>query len=98
SYGLHVAELAGMPKGIVRRANEILTELEATSKSTGEQTSRRAAMRTPSSNGQPVIQMTFFGQPDPVLDELKTLDIEALSPLDAITKLFELQRKARKDL
>jgi DNA mismatch repair protein MutS len=39
--------------------------------------------------------MTFFGQPDPVVDELKTMEIEGLSPLEAITKLFELQKQAR---
>jgi DNA mismatch repair protein MutS len=51
-------------------------------------------MRAPAS-GEPVVQLTFFSAPHPVVEELKALDIEALSPLEAITKLFELQQKAR---
>jgi DNA mismatch repair protein MutS len=95
SYGLHVAQLAGIPRAIVRRAGEILADLEATGRSSGDKASRRTAMRTPAPTSDPVIQMTFFGQPDPIIDDLKALDIEGLSPLEAITKLFELQRKAR---
>ncbi len=95
SYGLHVAQLAGIPRAIVRRAGEILADLEATSRSSGERVARRGAMRAAAPSAEPVIQMTFFGQPEPVLEELKTLDVEGLSPLEAITKLFELQRKAR---
>ncbi len=94
SYGLHVAQLAGIPRAIVRRAGEILAELERHGHD--NKAGRRAAMRAPASS-EPVLQLTFFGQPDPVLEELKALDIEALSPLEAITKLFELQRKARGD-
>ena len=41
--------------------------------------------------------MTFFGQPDPVVERLKALDVEALSPLEAITTLFELQRIVKAD-
>jgi DNA mismatch repair protein MutS len=95
SYGLHVAHLAGIPRAIVRRAGEILADLEATSRSSGERVARRGAMRAAAPTGEPVIQMTFFGQPEPVLEELKALDVEGLSPLEAITKLFELQRRAR---
>jgi DNA mismatch repair protein MutS len=95
SYGLHVAQLAGMPRAVVRRAGDILADLEATGRSTTDRTGRRAAMRAPAPTGEPVIQMTFFGQPDPVVDELKTMEIEGLSPLEAITKLFELQKQAR---
>jgi DNA mismatch repair protein MutS len=40
--------------------------------------------------------MTFFGSPDPVIEELKALDVEALSPIEALTKLYELQAKATK--
>jgi DNA mismatch repair protein MutS len=95
SYGLHVAQLAGIPRAIVRRANEILADLEATGRSSSDRAARRGAMRAPAPTPDPVIQMTFFGQPDPVVEELKSLDVEGLSPLEAITKLFELQKKAR---
>jgi DNA mismatch repair protein MutS len=39
--------------------------------------------------------LTFFGQPDPVVEDLKALDVEALSPIEALTKLYELQQRAR---
>ena len=94
SYGIHVAQLAGIPRAVVRRAGEILAELEKGGPAASERTNRRAAMRSTASS-EPVLQLTFFGQPDPVLEELKALDVEALSPLEAITTLFELQRKAR---
>jgi len=97
SYGLHVAQLAGVPLAIVRRAREILTELETGSR--GNATRRDAMRSAPSgSSGPASLQLTLFGQPDPATDALKALDIEALSPLEAITKLFELQRLALGDV
>lgn len=98
SYGIHVAQLAGIPRAVVRRAQEILADLESgrCSSPSSDRAGRRAAMRAPTpTSGDPVFQMTFFGQPDPVSEALKALDIEALSPLEAITKLFELQRLAK---
>ncbi len=98
SYGLHVAAIAGVPRAIVRRAREILAELEGPGEGAegGERWRRRSAMREPADGG-PTFQLTFFGQPVPVVEALKELDIEALSPLEAITTLFELQRQARED-
>jgi DNA mismatch repair protein MutS len=93
SYGVHVARLAGIPRAIVRRAQEILDELEATGMSSQDRATRRAAMRAPAA-AETSFQLTMFGAPDPVIEDLKALDIESLSPLEAITKLFELQRKA----
>ncbi len=111
SYGIHVAQLAGIPRAIVRRAQEILETLEATHRDGGpgagpvadspsperDRRGRRAAMRLPGPDpgGDPTFQLTFFGQPDPAVEALRALDVEALSPLDALTKLFELQRLAR---
>ncbi len=98
SYGVHVAQLAGIPRAIVRRAQEILQDLETPRGAGTDRGGRRAAMRAPAPTGPDVgFQLTFFGQPDPTIEALKTLDIEALSPLEAITKLFELQRQARGD-
>ncbi|MGH2533939.1 MAG: DNA mismatch repair protein MutS [Thermomicrobiales bacterium] len=99
SYGLHVAQLAGMPKGVVRRAQEILDELEHADGAKSERIGRRAAMRADvrTSEEQPALQLTFFSPLNPIVDELKQLEVEALSPLDAITKLFELQRLAREN-
>jgi DNA mismatch repair protein MutS len=94
SYGVHVAQLAGIPKAIVRRAQEILDELESTGRGSLDRANRRTAMRAPAA-GDASFQLTLFGAPNPVVDELKSLDVESLSPIEAITKLFELQRKAR---
>jgi DNA mismatch repair protein MutS len=90
SYGIHVARLAGMPRSVVQRAGEILQDLERIS-ANGQGDSKREAMRQ-----QPAspMQMTFFAPDSPVIDELKQLDIESLSPLEALTRLYELQRKA----
>jgi len=94
SYGVHVAQLAGIPRAIVRRAQEILEELESSGRMTVDRAERRSAMRSaPSSDAS--FQLTMFGGADPVLDELKSMDVESLSPLEAITKLFELQRKVK---
>ena len=51
-------------------------------------------MRSSIQESAPSYQLTMFGQPDPVVEALKSLDVEALSPLEAITKLFELKRAA----
>jgi DNA mismatch repair protein MutS len=94
SYGIHVAKLAGIPPAIVRRAREILSELEAGS-GARDREHRRSAMRTSASTAPANIQMTLFGESNAAVDALKALDVESLSPLEAITKLFELQRLAR---
>jgi DNA mismatch repair protein MutS len=86
SYGIHVARLAGIPRAITRRAEEILRDLER-----GD---RRRTGRSAESALE-VVQLSFFGGPNPVLEELKSLDLLSLSPLEALSKLFELQEKAK---
>ena len=90
SYGIHVAQLAGIPRQVVRRAEEVLEELERI----GDAKTRRKAMREmvlPQA-----IQLTLFSaEPDPLVEELKALAIDELTPLEAISRLYELQRKAR---
>ncbi|MCC6944109.1 MAG: hypothetical protein IT335_05995, partial [Thermomicrobiales bacterium] len=78
-----------IPKAIVRRAAEVLADLEAMA---GRE-SRVAAMKAPIPEAETQIQLTMFGAPDPVLEELKSLDVESLSPLEAITKLYELKKQ-----
>ena len=95
SYGVHVARIAGIPRPVVRRAQEILDELETGHVRGDESNRRRSAMRAPSPAADTGFQLTFFGQPDPTAEALKALDVESLSPLEALTKLFELQRLAR---
>ncbi len=91
SYGIHVAQLAGLPRSVVNRANEVLEELESTGSQKQPTTSRKRQKKAP------VEQMSFFGQKPPVLEELENLDIDSLSPLEALTKLYEIQKKAREE-
>ena len=98
SYGIHVARLAGIPRGIVRRAQELLDDLESSGRGGAERALRREIMATPrAENESPTFQLTLFGAPNPALEALRELDIEALSPLDAITKLFDLRHMARSE-
>jgi DNA mismatch repair protein MutS len=81
SYGIHVAQLAGLPKPVIQRASEIMAELE--------KTSGKAVKIDP----QAIQQMALFPETNPLLDELNKLDINALSPIEALNKLFEWQNK-----
>jgi DNA mismatch repair protein MutS len=86
SYGIHVAELAGLPGDVVDRANVILRTLE------GE---HRVVPGVPPSAPDPG-QLPLFQErlPHPALEELRHLDLERLTPLDALNRLAELQRRA----
>ncbi len=84
SYGIHVAQLAGLPAPVIQRANEIMAELE---KSSGR------AMRI---NPQAAQQASLFPETSPLLDELKEVDVNSLSPIEALNKLFEWQKKFTK--
>ena len=81
SYGIHVAQLAGLPAPVIQRANEIMAELE---KSSGR------AMRL---NPHAAQQASLFPETSPLLDEIKEVDINSLSPIEALNKLFEWQKK-----
>ena len=91
SFGIHVAKLAGMPKSIVKRANVILKELE--SGSGKEQLA--ASLKEDPKKTQPV-QLSLFQLDDPVLcqvrDEILHLDINNLTPIEALNKLNEIKR------
>jgi len=89
SYGIHVAQLAGLPKSVVQRAQAVLAELEDSTKAPAKRParSRRQAAVSP--------QLPLFGAKSPLIEELKKLDIDSLTPLEAITKLYELQKKAK---
>ncbi|MBN1965745.1 MAG: DNA mismatch repair protein MutS, partial [Anaerolineae bacterium] len=88
SYGIHVAQLAGVPKAVVNRANDILEELEEAG---SDFKLRERRERGP-------MQMALFSlEPPAVVRELRTLAVDELSPLDAITKLYELKRLAEED-
>ena len=89
SYGVHVAQLAGLPGSVVHRAWEVLRELEARSNAT-EPKGRRRKSTMPDAEQLPLLTM-----PSPVLDELLKLDVTSMTPLEAINKLYELQKNAR---
>ena len=89
SYGIHVAQLAGLPRSVIHRAHDVLAELETDSRQTESETRRKPAKK------EPAQQFTFFGEQPPVLEELEKIDIDSLTPLEALTKLYELQKKAR---
>jgi len=90
SYGIHVAQLAGLPKAVVHRAEEVLSELE----SNGD-VKVVPGVQPRSGQKSPREQLPLFGQKSPVTDEILKLDISSMTPLEAITKLYELQRKAK---
>ncbi len=91
SYGVHVAQLAGIPRPVIHRAEEILEELERK----GDAKARRKAMKDLT---MPTAwQMTLFAsEQHPLVEELKEIAIDELSPIEAINKLYELQRKAKR--
>ncbi|HUM28234.1 MAG TPA: DNA mismatch repair protein MutS, partial [Anaerolineales bacterium] len=77
SYGIHVGQLAGLPAPVIQRATEIMAELE--------KTSGRAVKIDPNA----AQQVALFPETNPLLDELKELDVNSLSPIEALNKLFE---------
>ena len=93
SFGIHVAEIAGMPKSIVKRANTILKQLEAESSGVGAKAKPSAEALNQSRDG---MQLSFFQLDDPVLtqvrDEILGLDVNNLTPLEALNKLNEIKK------
>ena len=89
SFGIHVAKIAGMPKSIVNRANEVLKQLEKDNQ--GVSTS--AVGKTVSNDGY---QLSFFQLDDPVLsqirDEILNLDVNNLTPIEALNKLNDIKK------
>jgi DNA mismatch repair protein MutS len=84
SYGIHVAQLAGLPRPVIQRAREILQELEQEARAPGS-TKKTIEVR----------QLPLFVTSNPVVEELGRLDVSAMSPLEAISKLYELQNLAK---
>lgn len=92
SFGIHVAKMAGMPKSIVHRANEILKQLERDNRQQGIAHSTVPKVETSPSG----VQLSFFQLDDPVLsqirDELLHLDVNNLTPLEALNKLNDIKK------
>ena len=88
SYGIHVGQLAGLPAQVVGRAREILDALE------GE---HRMVPGPPPAFSKDPGQLALFGnspEPDPVVEELKLLDVDTLTPLEALNRLADFKRRA----
>ena len=96
SFGIHVAKMAGMPKSIVKRADEILKQLEQENRRTGSVSGKTITEGASSAGG---MQLSFFQLDDPVLcqirDEILNLDVNNLTPLEALNKLNDIKRIVR---
>jgi DNA mismatch repair protein MutS len=84
SYGIHVAQMAGVPKPVIHRAEEMLEQLES------------GAFRPGTPAPEPR-QPTLFATEHPAVEELRGLDVSQMTPLEAINALYELQRKAQEE-
>jgi len=88
SYGIHVAKLAGLPRPVIKRATEVLTDLENRS-----QAGNKESLMKPERSAE--AQLSFSMPKADVVQELEKLEIDTLSPLEALTRLYELQKKAK---
>ena len=86
SYGIHVAQLAGLPRSVVHRAREVLEDLEGDSP-----TARPLSKKRRKETAQ---QLSFLSPGSPLMEELEKLDLDAMTPLEALNKLYELKKRA----
>lgn len=95
SFGIHVAKMAGMPKSIVKRADEILKQLESDSRQQGISGKPLAEV----SENRGGMQLSFFQLEDPILcqirDEILNLDVNNLTPIEALNKLNDIKKIVR---
>lgn len=96
SFGIHVAKMAGMPKSIVKRANEILKQLESDNRQQGIS----GKPLTEVSENRGGMQLSFFQLDDPILcqirDEILNLDVNNLTPIEALNKLNDIKKIVRR--
>jgi len=86
SYGIHVAQLAGLPKSVIVRAQEVLSELES-----------HASKKNKAPRHKAPLQISLFPKDSLLVEEIARLDIDSMSPLEAITKLYELKRMTQEN-
>lgn len=86
SYGIHVAQLAGLPRSVVHRAREVLEDLEGDSR-TAKPLSKKRRQETAQ-------QLSFLSSRSPLMERLEKLDLDAMTPLEALNKLYELKKRA----
>ncbi len=92
SYGVHVARLAGLPRGVIDRAWEVLADLESQSDGNRRRVTRGASR--PASSGQASQQLALFAPGAALADTVRALDVPNMTPLEALNKLYELQEQA----
>ena len=86
SYGIHVAQLAGLPRQVIARANEIMRQLEEAGR-------EKEALDL----GEGAMQLSLFSEgPDPIREEIEKVDINTMTPLEALNFLYALQQKAKR--
>ncbi len=86
SYGIHVAQLAGLPRAVTQRAQEILADLENSQAPTNGPSRATGTL--------PMMQLSLFPQKSPLIEELASLDVDSMTPLEAINKLYALKKRA----
>jgi len=86
SYGIHVAQLAGLPRSVIVRAQEVLAGLEG-----------NPSMREKVPHRKTSVQIPLFSKGSLLAEEVARLDVDSMSPLEAITRLYELRRMAQED-
>ncbi len=94
SFGIHVAQLAGMPKTVVKRAEEVLKHLESLRHTTNDQPSGSANQKVEKADDG--LQLSFFQLNDPVLEQVKetllSLNINTITPVEALLKLQAIKK------
>jgi DNA mismatch repair protein MutS len=88
SYGIHVAKLAGIPGSVIERAGAVLAQLEQ------PESALRGSLLDQPNESAPSFALP---QPHPLIEEVKQIDLFSMTPLDALNRLAELQRKVRAD-
>ena len=100
SFGIHVAKMAGMPQQVIQKANKILKKLEKSHSNEELTENLNAAQKAHLTDGQEM-QLSFFNLDDPLLEEIKEeilhLDINTLTPVEALMKLNEIKRLLTKN-
>jgi DNA mismatch repair protein MutS len=91
SYGIHVAKIAGLPKSVIHRAQEVLSDLESNDLKAYKINRRKSELTQTSKPSQ----ISLFGQKPEVVLKLEQLDINSMSPIEALNKLYELQKEAK---
>ena len=94
SYGIHVAQIAGMPNAVVNRAWDVLRDLESNG-ATGQSNGKSSTAANNRDRAPGATQLALIPPSSPALDALRELDVASMTPIEALNKLYELQERAR---